>query len=59
MLVVGRIISGISIGLIIAVVPIYQSEITPPAIRGRMVSLQQWYTLQSYLKSRVINLQDI
>ena len=43
MLVVGRIISGMSVGLASAVVPIYQSEITAPAIRGRMVSLQQWY----------------
>ncbi|KAG6884963.1 hypothetical protein C0995_009714 [Termitomyces sp. Mi166 len=42
MLVIGRIISGISVGLSSAVVPIYQSEITPPSIRGRMVSLQQW-----------------
>lgn len=42
MLVVGRIISGFSVGLSSAVVPIYQSEITAPAIRGRMVSLQQW-----------------
>ncbi len=42
MLVVGRIISGISVGLSSAVVPIYQSEITEPSIRGRIVSLQQW-----------------
>ncbi|KAG5339837.1 hypothetical protein C0989_003346 [Termitomyces sp. Mn162] len=42
MLVVGRIVSGISVGLSSAVVPIYQSEITPPSIRGRIVSLQQW-----------------
>jgi len=42
MLVVGRIVSGISVGLSSAVVPIYQSEITAPAIRGRIVSLQQW-----------------
>ncbi|KAG5733106.1 High-affinity glucose transporter, partial [Termitomyces sp. T112] len=42
MLVVGRIISGISVGLSSAVVPIYQSEITLPSIRGRIVSLQQW-----------------
>ncbi|KAG6818460.1 hypothetical protein H0H93_004798, partial [Arthromyces matolae] len=42
MLVVGRIISGISVGFSSAVVPIYQSEITAPAIRGRIVSLQQW-----------------
>jgi sugar porter (SP) family MFS transporter len=42
MLIVGRIISGISVGLASAVVPIYQSEITAPAIRGRIISLQQW-----------------
>jgi len=42
MLIAGRIISGISVGLASAVVPIYQSEITAPSIRGRMVSLQQW-----------------
>ena len=58
MLVVGRIISGISVGLASAVIPIYQSEITAPAIRGRMISLQQWYTHQSYLKLNAINLQD-
>lgn len=42
MLVVGRIISGISVGISSTIVPVYQSEITAPAIRGRMVSLQQW-----------------
>ena len=48
MLVVGRIIAGISVGLSSAVVPIYQSEITAPAIRGRIVSLQEWYTRLLY-----------
>ncbi|OCB89303.1 general substrate transporter [Sanghuangporus baumii] len=42
MLVVGRIISGISIGFASATVPLYQAEITQPHLRGRMVSLQQW-----------------
>ncbi|KAJ8520790.1 hypothetical protein ONZ45_g2436 [Pleurotus djamor] len=42
MLVVGRIIAGLSVGISSAIVPIYQSEITAPSIRGRMVSLQQW-----------------
>ncbi|KAF7343307.1 General substrate transporter [Mycena venus] len=42
MLVVGRIISGISIGLASSVVPIYQAEVTVPHLRGRLVSLQQW-----------------
>ncbi|TFY83932.1 hypothetical protein EWM64_g82 [Hericium alpestre] len=42
MLVAGRVVSGISIGLVSAVVSIYQSEITEPAIRGRIVAVQQW-----------------
>ena len=58
MLIVGRIISGMSVGLASAVIPIYQSEITAPAIRGRIISLQQWYTHQCYFKSNVINLQN-
>ncbi|KZT64818.1 general substrate transporter [Daedalea quercina L-15889] len=44
MLLVGRVIAGLSIGTSTAIVPIYQSEITPPNIRGRIVSLQQWST---------------
>ncbi|THG95176.1 hypothetical protein EW026_g6427 [Hermanssonia centrifuga] len=42
MLVAGRVISGIAVGIASASVPIYQSEITAPAIRGRLVSMQQW-----------------
>jgi len=42
MLIVGRIIAGLSVGISSAIVPIYQAEITAPAIRGRMISLQQW-----------------
>lgn len=42
MLVVGRIISGIAVGLASSTVPLYQAEITAPAVRGRYISLQQW-----------------
>ncbi|CAI6340409.1 unnamed protein product [Periconia digitata] len=38
----GRVVSGISIGIASAMVPVYQSEIAPKEIRGRVVSLQQW-----------------
>ncbi|KAK9489391.1 general substrate transporter [Lipomyces doorenjongii] len=40
MLIIGRIISGLCIGMTSALVPIYQSEIAPHKIRGRIVSLQ-------------------
>ncbi|KZT64819.1 general substrate transporter [Daedalea quercina L-15889] len=42
MLVAGRLIAGLAVGIASSAVPIYQSEITPPAIRGRLVSMQQW-----------------
>jgi MFS family permease len=42
MLVVGRIIAGYAVGLASSVVPVYQSEVAAPAIRGRLVSFQQW-----------------
>ncbi|KZT38111.1 general substrate transporter [Sistotremastrum suecicum HHB10207 ss-3] len=42
MLVVGRIISGLSVGLASATVPLYQAEISAPSIRGRLISFQQW-----------------
>ena len=38
----GRVVSGISIGIASAIVPVYQSEIARKEIRGRVVSLQQW-----------------
>lgn len=41
MLVTGRAISGVGVGIASSVVPIYQSEISPKEIRGRVVSLQQ------------------
>ncbi|KAG0356037.1 hypothetical protein BG005_005047 [Podila minutissima] len=42
MLIVGRIINGVAVGLASMIVPVYQSEIAPRNIRGRIVSLQQW-----------------
>jgi MFS family permease len=42
MLLVGRIINGLAVGGASMVVPVYQSEIAPRNIRGRIVSFQQW-----------------
>jgi MFS family permease len=42
MLIVGRIVSGISVGIASTTIPLYQAEITLPSIRGRLVSVQQW-----------------
>ncbi|KAF2262445.1 general substrate transporter [Lojkania enalia] len=42
LLCVGRVIAGICVGIASSIVPVYQSEIAPKEIRGRVVSLQQW-----------------
>ncbi|KAJ2723136.1 hypothetical protein GGI07_002839 [Coemansia sp. Benny D115] len=42
MLIVGRFIAGLGVGALSMTVPIFQSEISPSRIRGRLVSLQQW-----------------
>ncbi|KAK9243419.1 general substrate transporter [Lipomyces tetrasporus] len=53
MLIAGRIISGLCIGITSSLVPIYQSEIAPRKIRGRVVSLLHfaisWGILIQYL----------
>ncbi|KAK9357113.1 general substrate transporter [Lipomyces starkeyi] len=42
MLVSGRVVSGVGVGLTSVLVPIYQSEIAPRKIRGRVVTFQQF-----------------
>ncbi|KAK9327301.1 general substrate transporter [Lipomyces starkeyi] len=42
MLIVGRVIAGLCVGLTSALVPIYQSEIAPRKIRGRVVVFQSF-----------------
>lgn len=42
MLIVGRFINGLSVGICSAQVPVYISELAPPSKRGRVVGSQQW-----------------
>lgn len=42
MLVIGRMINGLSVGICSAQVPVYITEIAPPSKRGRLVGFQQW-----------------
>lgn len=42
MLIVGRLINGLSVGMESAQVPVYISELAPPSKRGRLVGAQQW-----------------
>lgn len=42
MLLLSRLVAGVSVGALSMLVPLYQSEIATKNIRGRLVSLQQW-----------------
>ncbi|GKZ18840.1 hypothetical protein AbraIFM66951_009544 [Aspergillus brasiliensis] len=42
MLIAGRLIAGLAIGLMSAIIPVYCSELSPPHTRGFLGSLQQW-----------------
>ncbi|KAG0648816.1 High-affinity glucose transporter [Hyphodiscus hymeniophilus] len=42
MLVAGRFINGLAVGICSAQVPVYITEIAPPSKRGRLVGCQQW-----------------
>ncbi|KAI0134251.1 general substrate transporter [Xylariales sp. AK1849] len=42
MLIVGRLINGLSVGICSAQVPVYITELAPPSKRGRLVGMQQW-----------------
>jgi MFS family permease len=42
MLIAGRLINGLCVGIESAQVPVYISEIAPPTKRGRLVGMQQW-----------------
>ena len=42
MLIVGRVINGISVGICSAQVPVYITELAPPTKRGLLVGAQQW-----------------
>ncbi|KAK9241392.1 general substrate transporter [Lipomyces kononenkoae] len=41
-LIIGRIISGVAIGICSSQVPVYIAELSPKKIRGRLVGLFQW-----------------
>lgn len=42
MLIAGRLINGLAVGIESAQVPVYVSELAPPSKRGRVVGAQQW-----------------
>ncbi|ODV58090.1 general substrate transporter [Ascoidea rubescens DSM 1968] len=48
---VGRTVTGFGLGIISAVVPLYQSEVSSKYVRGSIVSLYQWAITWGFLAS--------
>jgi MFS family permease len=49
MLLGGRFVQGLGIGMYSMNVPVYQSELSPPHLRGRFVALQQLSIVTGYV----------
>lgn len=63
MILAGRFISGLSIGLLSAVVSLYQSELAPPSLRGCLTSVYQLMItagilLASLIDHKLVHLDD-
>ncbi|KAH3664415.1 hypothetical protein WICMUC_005800 [Wickerhamomyces mucosus] len=52
---IGRFITGLSIGIISAVVPLYQAEASPKYLRGAIISTYQWAITWGLLVSSAIS----
>ncbi|MEU3039927.1 MULTISPECIES: sugar porter family MFS transporter [Streptomyces] len=55
-LLAGRIVLGLSVGAASATVPVYLSEISPPAVRGRLLTLNQLMITVGILVAYLVNL---
>lgn len=38
----GRLLTGLGVGFLVMIIPLYQAEIAHPSIRGRLTGLQQF-----------------
>jgi SP family galactose:H+ symporter-like MFS transporter len=56
MLIVGRVIMGLGVGAVSALVPTYLSEISPPQIRGRVMTISQLGITSGLLVSYLVDL---
>lgn len=55
LLCIGRFITGLSVGIISAVVPLYQAEASPKYLRGAIISTYQWAITWGLLVSSAIS----
>lgn len=53
MFLIGRFLSGIGVGLMVTLIPIYQSEVSPTESRGRMVGSHGFLIVTGYVCGRL------
>ena len=53
---IARFVGGVGIGVASALSPMYIAEVSPPAIRGRMVSLNQMTIVLGILGAQIVNM---
>ena len=56
MLIVARLLSGLGVGCVLVAAPMYIAEISPPALRGRMVTINQLFLVFGIFLASVSNL---
>ncbi len=54
--IIWRIVGGLAIGLASALSPLYIAEVSPAAVRGRMVALNQFTVVIGILAAQIVNL---
>lgn len=56
MVLVGRMVAGIGVGILSMVVPVYNAELAPKNLRGRLVSLNQLFITAGIMVSFLVSL---
>ena len=56
MLIVARLLSGLGVGSVLVAAPMYIAEISPPALRGRMVTINQLFLVLGIFLASASNL---
>ena len=56
MLIVGRLLSGLGVGAVLVAAPMYIAEISAPALRGRMVTINQLFLVMGIFLASASNL---
>uniref|UniRef100_A0A1X7TVR7 Major facilitator superfamily (MFS) profile domain-containing protein n=1 Tax=Amphimedon queenslandica TaxID=400682 RepID=A0A1X7TVR7_AMPQE len=55
MVLVGQMVAGIGVGILSMIVPVYNAELAPKTLRGRLVSLNQLFITAGIMTNKLTN----